>query len=98
MIVEAVTESVVVDDPEAAMAAAVFSLADLREACHEWLAGLLDALEKQGKLSATAQVVLTPEGCAGTSEIGMMMSVTFMPLDGGQPVVPAVMPAKGVVH
>ena len=86
---------------EAQLAAAIFSLDDVHEAAHQWLEDMLEQLEEQGRLSATAQVVLTPEGQedgVGTA-VGMMLTVAFVPMYGGQPVVEPVLPRKsGVVH
>lgn len=45
-----------VDDAEEQMAAAIYSMPDLREVCHHWLDDLLDAMVHNGKLGATAQV------------------------------------------
>lgn len=67
---------------EATLAAAIFSLPEVHEVAHQWLEDMLEQLEEQGRLGATAQVVLTPEGQEGGAEIGMMLSITFMPIAG----------------
>lgn len=82
---------------EATLAATIFSLEEVRDAAHQWLEDMLEQLEEQGRLAATASVVLTPEGQEGGSEVGMVLSISFVPMMGGAPVLQP-LSVKGVVH
>ncbi len=82
---------------EAELAAAIYSLENVRDVCHEWLDGMLDELADKGKLACSAQVIIEPEG--SKSQIGISLSLSFLPIAGGMPVMEAMVPEKvGVVH